>query len=506
MPENMQLLQMRGVSKSFPGVRALDHVDFDLNRGEVHVLLGENGAGKSTLMKILSGSYTCDEGEILIDGELVQFHSPIGALRGGVAMIYQELNPVPYMTIAENVFLGKEPKLTRQGLVDKKKMYVQTEALLQEFGMGYLHPKTEMIHLSVAETQMIEIIKAYSFHTKILIMDEPTSALADHEVEKLFQIMEMLKEKGVGIVYISHKMNEIFRCGDRITVFRDGKYVGTKNIRDIDQEEAIRMMIGRELINQFPKEEVPIGEVVLEVENLSDEGGRFVNVSFQLRRGEILGIAGLMGAGRSEIVETIFGVRRRKSGTIRINGKAVSNKNPAQAIRAGLALVTEDRKGTGLNLKSSVRENITICTLKQISRAGVLNVSKENKAVDGQIEALGIRTPFRNQIVNFLSGGNQQKVVVSKWLLAQPEVFIMDEPTRGIDVGAKSEIYQIMNHLAAQGKGIIMVSSELPEILGMCDRVLVMHEGTLTGNVQREHFSQEQIMRHATGIKEGAVE
>ena len=499
-----KLLTMKGIVKKFPGVLALDKVDFDLEEGEVHVLLGENGAGKSTLMKILSGSYQADEGEIKINGSPVRFHLPIDALRGGVAMIYQELNPVPHMTIAENVFLGKEITLANIGLVDKRMMYAATKERLSRFGLDYLSPDQKMIELSVAETQMIEIIRACSYKTKILIMDEPTSALADHEVEKLFAIIDILKYQKVGIVYISHKLDEIFRCGSRITVFRDGKYVATKKVSEVDRQEVIKMMIGRELVDQYPKKENNSGETILEIENLTDKKNRCRNINFSLHRGEILGISGLMGSGRTELVENIFGIRRHKSGSVKINGKTLNIKNPSSAIKAGIALVTEDRKGTGLNLKRSVRENITICTLSQISAFGVLNKKKEEARVDKQIAALGIKTPFRDQVVNYLSGGNQQKVVISKWLLTDPDVFIMDEPTRGIDVGAKNEIYNIIIDLAKQGKGIIIVSSELPEILGLCDRAVVLHEGDLAGILSRSEFSQEAIMHLATGTKEAS--
>ena len=500
-----RLLTMNGVVKKFPGVLALDKVNFDLKEGEVHILLGENGAGKSTLMKILSGSYHADEGEIRISGNPVRFNLPIDALRGGVAMIYQELNPVPHMTIAENIFLGKEIKLTPLGLVDKRKMHRVTKEYLSQFGLNHLNPGQKMLELSIAEIQMVEIIKAYSYKTKILIMDEPTSALADHEVEKLFSIMDMLKQQKVGIVYISHKLDEIFKCGDRITILRDGKYVGTSKISEIDRNGVIRQMIGRELTDQYPKKDNVAGEPIMEVENLTEGEDRCRNISFNLHSGEILGISGLMGSGRTELVETIFGIRKRKTGTIKIKGETLNIKKTSKAIKAGIALVTEDRKGTGLNLKNSVRENITICTLSQISTFGVLNKKKEEAVVDKQIETLGIKTPFRNQIINYLSGGNQQKVVVSKWLLASPDVFILDEPTRGIDVGAKSEIYNIIVDLAKQGKGIIIVSSELPEILGLCDRTLVLHEGDLAGILPRSEFCQEAIMKLATGTKEASL-
>ena len=493
---------MRNITKVFPGVKALDDVSFDLIAGEVHVLMGENGAGKSTLMKILSGSYHQDEGEISIDGEIVHFKSPIHALQHGVAMIYQELNPVPHMSIAENVFMGKEPKLFKLGLVDYKKMRSETAKLLDVFGMSYLNPKSLMSTLSVAETQMIEIIKAYSCDAKILIMDEPTSAITDHEVDKLFEITNMLKAKKVGIVYISHKMEELWRFGDRITVLRDGKYIDTKKVSDVDVDAVIRMMVGRDITQQFPKEEVELGEELLSVDNLSDVDGRFRNVNFELRRGEILGMAGLMGAGRTEVVETLFGIRKRKTGTIRIKGNEVVIKRPKDAMQNGFALVGEDRKGTGLNLKDSIRFNISICTLKAISQMGVVNGAKENVEVDRYIEKLRIKTPSREQKTIFLSGGNQQKVVVAKWLMTEPEIFILDEPTRGIDVGAKAEIHQIITELAKQGKGIIMVSSELPEVLGMSDRVLVMHEGNVSGILSKEEMDQEKIMHLATGEKE----
>jgi len=505
MSDSVKLLEMRQVSKAFPGVKALDDVSFDLIAGEVHVLMGENGAGKSTLMKILSGFYTCDEGEIVIDGERAQYNTPLGAIKHGVAMIYQELNPVPHMTIAENVFLGKELKRTKFGLVDRKKMNSETAGLLSAFGIDYMSPTDLMKSLSVAETQMIEIIKAYSFNAKNLIMDEPTSALSEHEVGKLFEIIGILKEKGVGIIYISHKMDEIWRCADRITVFRDGKHVGTRKTEETSVPEIIHLMVGRDLTQQIQKEEIPIGEVVFSVENLSDEKRRFQNVSFELHRGEILGIAGLMGAGRTEVVETIFGIRGKKSGVIKIHQQPISIKAPADAMRRGIALVGEDRKLMGLNLKGSVRFNISLCVLERFVKWGSVNNKKEIAAVDDSISALRIKTTGREQRVAFLSGGNQQKVVVAKWLLTEPDIFIMDEPTRGIDVGAKKEIYQIITNLARRQKGIIMVSSELPEILGLCDRVLVMHEGNVMGFLTRDEFCQEKIMHLATGAEEASA-
>jgi len=501
-PNSTKLLELKHISKSFPGVKALDDVSFDLMAGEVHVLVGENGAGKSTLMKIISGSYVCDDGEVLIDGKPVYYNTPIGALEHGVAMIYQELNPVPYMTIAENVFLGKERKLTRFGLADRKTMNRETAGLLADFDISYLSPTTLMESLSVAETQMIEIIKAYSFNARILIMDEPTSAITSHEVDKLFEIIQILKSRSVGIIYISHKMDEIRRCADRITIFRDGKYIVTKKTEEITIPEIISLMVGRDLTQQFQKTSVPIGEVVFSVEDLCDEKQRFKNVSFELHQGEIFGIAGLMGAGRTELVETIFGIRKRQSGVVRVRGQTVSIKAPSDARRCGIALVAEDRKGMGLNLKGSVRFNISLCVLNLFAKCGIINNKAEIAAVDQSIFALRIKAPSREQQVAFLSGGNQQKVVVAKWLLTEPDIIILDEPTRGIDVGSKAEIYQIIMELAGRHKGIIVVSSELPEILSISDRVLVMHEGTVTGILDRDEMSQEKIMQLATGGKE----
>ena len=494
------ILEMKNISKNFPGVKALDNVQFSLKAGEVHVLMGENGAGKSTLMKILGGLYHPDSGEIWINGINTRIHSPYDALERGIAMIYQELNSIPDMTIAENIYIGREPSLFRFGLLNKKKMNDDAIGMFPYLGLDF-NPKKRMGDLSVAERQMIEITKAISFKSKIIIMDEPTSAITDKEVDKLFEVIQKLKSDGVGIIYISHKMDEIFKIADRITVLRDGQYVDTKPASELDTDKLISMMVGREIKDQFPKQQSEIGEVVLSVRDFTKKG-QFENISFDLRVGEILGFAGLMGAGRTELVETIFGIRKPDSGEIYINNKKVNIKKPFDAIKNKIAIISEDRKGCGLNLKGTVRNNISIVTLKNYCKAGVLNKKSEKEAVDSSIRQLSIKTPSRDQIVDFLSGGNQQKVVVAKWILADAKIFILDEPTRGIDVGAKSEIHALLSTLAQNGKAVIMVSSELPEVLGMCDRVIVMHEGKATGELSREEMSQELIMKYATGHKE----
>jgi len=495
-----RILEMINICKSFPGVKALDNVNFDLYAGEVHVLMGENGAGKSTLMKILGGLYHPDNGEIRINGGGTRIHSPSDALNQGIAMIYQELNSIPDMTIAENIFIGREPSVFKFGILDRKRMNENAEKLFPQLGLKF-NPKKKIGSLSVAERQMIEITKALSFNSKIIIMDEPTSAITEKEVDRLFEVIQKLKASGAGIVYISHKMEEIFRIADRITVLRDGKYVDTKPAKDLTTDQLISLMVGREIKDQFPKLDAKIGEVVLSVKNLTKKG-QYNDISFELRTGEILGLAGLMGAGRTELVESIFGIRKADGGEVLIDGKKVEIKSPADAIKNGIAIVSEDRKGHGLNLKGTVKENISIVTLKNYSKIGVLRKKSEIKAVDQSIKQLSIKTPTRDQIVNYLSGGNQQKIVVAKWMLADAKIFILDEPTRGIDVGAKSEIHLLLSTLAQSGKAVIMVSSELPEILGMCDRVIVMHEGKLTGEIYRHEMNQERIMKHATGQKE----
>jgi inositol transport system ATP-binding protein len=489
------ILQMQDISKSFPGVLALNGVSFELRRGEVHVLIGENGAGKSTLMKILAGLYRKDGGTMLLDEREVDFSSPREAIRHGVAMIHQELTPIPDMSVAENIFLGREPM--RFGLVDKKQMARWTRDLLARLDVE-VDPGKLMRHLSVAQMQMVEISKAISYDPRIIIMDEPTSAITEEEVDNLFKVILKLKSEGVGIVYISHKLNEIYRIGDRITVLRDGTWVATEAATALDRNRLISLMVGREITEVFPKRPVPIGEIVLEVQSLGVDG-LFDDIGFSVRAGEIFGIAGLMGSGRTEVVETIVGLRKADRGAIHMNGSVVAIDSPRDSIGLGISLVSEDRKKLGLNLKGSVKENMTILRLDDLSRLGVISKSRENSLVDGEIRKLSIRTPDRNQKAMFLSGGNQQKVVIAKWLLNTPKVLIMDEPTRGIDVGAKAEIHRLIVEFAEKGMAVIMISSELMEIMGMADRVLVMHEGRSMGCLERAELSQESIMHLATG-------
>jgi len=496
------ILKMEGIIKSFPGVLALNGVSFELRRGEVHVLIGENGAGKSTLMKILAGLYRKDAGSVSLDGADLDFASPAEAIRNGVAMIHQELTPIPDMTVAENIFIGREP--LRFGLIDRKEMAKRTRELLKTLD-SCIDPHARMGDLSVAEMQMVEISKALSYNPRVIIMDEPTSALTEEEVENLFKVIVKLKDAGSGIVYISHKLNEIFRIGDRITVLRDGRKVDTRQASELGRNELISLMVGREITDVFPKRAVPIGEVVISVEGLGSKGS-FKGISFAVRAGEIFGIAGLMGAGRTEVVETIAGLRKAEAGTVSIDGTAVVIDSPRDSIRRGISLVSEDRKKIGLNLKGSIRENMTILQLDRLSHFGVMDTRAECAVVDSQIEKLKIKTPDRNRKTMFLSGGNQQKVVIAKWLLNSPRVLILDEPTRGIDVGAKSEIHKLIVDFAEKGMAVIMISSELPEVMGMADRVLVMHEGRSLGCLDRDQMTQEQIMHLATGHAGGCTE
>ncbi len=496
------LLEMKGVQKSFPGVRALCGVDLVVRSGTVHALIGENGAGKSTLMKILAGIYQPDEGSIRFKGEPVTITDPRASIDCGIAMIHQELSPIPEMSIAENVFLGREPVFGLTRIVDTRTMHRNTKALFAEIGME-VDPGRQMSDLSVAEMQMVEIVKAISYDSDLIIMDEPTSAITDREVEKLFEIIRTLTAKGKAVIYISHKLDELFVIADEITVMRDGAYITTQPAEEMSRQQLISLMVGRELRDIYPRLNSARGEVVLEVDNLAS-GDRFSNIDFKLHRGEILGIAGLMGAGRTELVETVFGFRKATAGSIRVNGEPVVIDSVRKAIDLGMALVSEDRKLFGLNLKASVKDNITLVDLARFCRLNqIIDFGAEKRAVDAQIRALGIKTPSRNQNVNSLSGGNQQKVVLAKWLLGEPDILILDEPTRGIDVGAKAEVHKIMAALAEAGKAVIMISSELPEILGMSHRVLVLHEGRKTGEFSREELDQEKIMACATGHQRG---
>lgn len=493
------LLSIKGACKRFAGVKALDNVCFDVNAGEVHVLMGENGAGKSTLMRVIDGIYKLDAGEIWLYGRKVSIHSPCEALLMGISMIHQELSNVLEMTVAENIFLGREPR--RFGLLDRSRMNQDACKVLERVHLS-VNPTTKMKKLSVAQMQMVEIAKAISYNARIIIMDEPTSAISEKEIEALFSIIEMLRRQSVGIVYISHRMNEVFRIADRITVLRDGVSMGTFPAKDLDSESLIALMVGRRLVNLYPPATAhAIGEEVLRVDHLRSLP-KLKDASFSLRAGEILGVGGLMGVGRSELLETLFGIRPQQGGEIRVFGKPVRIDSPATAIRNGIAFVTEDRKHSGLNLKTNVRNDISVVTLKNYCvLRQFIRPELENAAVDRSIEMLHIKTPSRTQKVVHLSGGNQQKVILARWLLSEPGIILMDEPTRGIDVGAKYEIYCIIKQLAESGKAIIMVSSEMPEIIGMCDRVIIMHEGRISGELSGERMNPNDMMKLAAGLE-----
>lgn len=489
------LIKAQGVRKEFPGVLALHDIDFDLRPGEVHVLLGENGAGKSTLIKIFSGLYAKDGGKIFVNGQETEIGSPREALKLGITTIYQEFNLVSTLTVAENIFLGKEKMKHR--LIDWKRMFSEADALLESLDM-HVDSHTLVRDLGVAEKQMVEIAKALSEQAKILILDEPTAVLTAREIEKLFSIIKNLRSQGVGIIYISHRLEEIPQIGDRITVLRDGALVGTIGIHEGDQGTWIRMMVGRELKDKFPIRQIQWGEELLRVENLSRHGV-LEDISFTLHRGEVLGISGLVGAGRTELGRAIFGADRISGGKISLKGKAITIGSPSDAIANGICYLPEDRKTHGVVLILSVRDNLTLASLDRLCSNNIINRKKEKKLADEFVLKLQIRTPDLNRKVMFLSGGNQQKVVIAKWLCAQSDLFIFDEPTRGIDVGAKVEVYHLMNELVRRGAGIIMISSELPEILGMSDHILVMRKGRVTGEYNREEATQEKILSRAWG-------
>ncbi len=490
------ILKMESISKSFSGVKVLDNVTFSLKKGEVHALMGENGAGKSTLMKILMGIYSLDEGSIVLQGKTINISNSRDAIEDGIAMIHQELNPILDMSVAENLFVGRE--ISTFGIVNKKAMLIESNKLFQELKIN-IDPTELMRNLSVAKMQMVEIVKAISLNAKIIIMDEPTSAITEKEVEVLFDRIRVLKNQGVSIIYISHKMDEIFKIADTITVLRDGKLVGSGRQEDLTKDDIISMMVGRQIKEVYPKTDTEIKQELLRVENLNARH-KIYNISFSLRAGEVLGIAGLMGSGRSELVETIFGISKHSSGKVFVGGKEISIKHPKDAIKYKIALITEDRKRTGLNLIASVEHNISIVGLKNLARFGLINKMKEAEVAERLIDELKIKTTDKNQKVMFLSGGNQQKVVLSKWLMNEPEIVIFDEPTRGIDVGAKRDIYLLIGELAKQGKGVIVISSEMPEVMGISDRVLVMCEGRISGQLDRKDFDQETIMRYASNF------
>ena len=498
------VLELKNIYKSFPGVKVLEDVTLQVRPGEVHALMGENGAGKSTLMKILMGIYKADQGSIFLEGKETVIHGPKDAMSKGISMIHQELNTVLDMEVAENVFVGRE--LLKKGfeklkIVDIARMREETGRYFREMNID-IDPRAKMRTLSVAEMQLVEIVKAISLNSRIIVMDEPTSAITEKEATVLFAQIERLKKQGVAIIYISHKMDEIFRISDTITVLRDGQWIGTKPAKELDNDMLIKMMVGRELTDIYPKDPVEIGDVILEVKNLS-RGKKVQDASFSLRKGEVLGIAGLVGAGRSELVETIFGLYPKTGGQIFLHGKEVHIKSAADAIKNKMALITEDRKQTGLNLIVSVKENIASVSIGKLSNHGIVNDKKINEVSEKYIKELKIKTPDGNAIVGNLSGGNQQKVVLAKWLLDEPDIIIFDEPTRGIDIGAKRDIYLLINNLAKEGKAVIVISSEMAEVMGICDRILVMAEGRINGEVQREEFSQEVIMGYASNITGG---
>jgi inositol transport system ATP-binding protein len=490
---------MQGITKRFPGVVALKDVQFKLKAGTVHSLMGENGAGKSTLMKILAGVYVLDEGQILLDGKPVSITNPRDGLANGIAMIHQELSFVPELTAAENIYLGRELR-NHLGMVSKQKMIEQAQQLFNKWSIT-INPAMAMKDLSVAQAQMVEIAKAIAFDARIIIMDEPTSAITDREVARLHDMIRALREAGTAIIYITHKMDEVFAISDEITVFRDGTWIATEPASKMNRESLIKLMVGRELTHLFPKIEVPIGEVILQVTGLN-RGPQVRDVTFNVRKGEILGLAGLMGAGRTETLETVFGIHAAESGTIEVHGKKVNIKAPHHAIAAGLGLLTEDRKKTGIMGVLSVRDNMSVASLTRsvtkLAKGGFLQKGEIERQCEDQRQALALKTPSLNQQIQNLSGGNQQKVLLSRWLLTDPDILIIDEPTRGIDVGAKSEIHRLMGELAKQGKAIIMVSSEMPEILGMSDRIAVMCEGRIAGELSRKEATQEKVMELAT--------
>lgn len=490
------ILVVNNLSKSFPGVKALEDVSLSVRRGTVHALMGENGAGKSTLVKIIIGIYQADSGTIFFDGEELKEHDIKASISKGISMIHQELNPIPQMTVAENIYLGREP-VKPPGLLDKKKMVDNTKKLLDSLGITNIVPDAKMGDLSVAKMQMVEIAKAISYNSKLIIMDEPTSAITETEVQQLFKIVNELKGEGVTFIFITHKMDEVFKITDHISVLRDGKYVGTEETGSLSNERLIAMMVGREITHMFPKTKAVKEDVILSVRNLT-KAGLFENISFDLRKGEILGIAGLMGAGRTEVVESLFGYRKIDSGEIYIHGKKVEIKSPQDAVKHGMALLTEDRKQTGLFLPLTVRDNMIVTSIEKFAARFWLNKRKIEGECNKLKEKLAIKTPSLNQLIANLSGGNQQKVLVARWLITDPDIFIVDEPTRGVDVGAKAEIHKLLNMLTQQGKAVIMISSELPEILGMSDRILVMHEGKITGELCGTVATQTKIMEYAT--------
>ncbi len=496
------LLEMRQITKVFPGVKALDNMNFNLKAGEVHVLLGENGAGKSTLMKVLAGAYSPDGGELYVSGKKIEKFNPIEAQKNGIGIIYQEFNLVPYLTVAENIFIDHMPKALGP-FVSKKKMHEEAKKILDDMNMNVdTHALANSI--PVAQQQMVEVAKALTHDIKILIMDEPTASLSDTEIEKLFDIVRQLTAKGIGVIYISHRLQEIPIIGDRITILRDGKYIATNNVKDITTDDIVKLMVGREITDLYKRDRQKPGEVVLKVEHLYSSKEKLEDINFELRRGEIVGLSGLVGAGRTELVRAIFHVDKYESGEITLFGEKISKKlTPKQVIDKGFSFLPEDRKRQGLSLILPISQNIVMASLEKLNPKGYINSAKEKSTVEKFIEDINVVTPSQNQLARNLSGGNQQKVVLAKWLCTEGDIIVFDEPTRGIDVGAKGEIYALMNELVKQGKAILMISSELPEVIGLSDRIYVMRNRKIVKEITSEEATQELIISYAM---EGARE
>lgn len=488
------LLRMEGIEKVFPGVRALDGVDLTVRAGTVHALMGENGAGKSTLMKCLFGVYAKDGGHIYLDGKEINFHHAKEALENGVAMVHQELNQALKRNVMDNMWLGRFPTVARGiPLTSEKKMYAATKEIFDRLGID-VNPRTIMGKLPVSKRQMVEIAKAVSYNAKVIVFDEPTSSLTEDEVEHLFRIINMLRDEGCGIIYISHKMKEILEISDEVTVMRDGKWIATRDAKDLTTDEIIKLMVGRELTNIYPPKTNKVGDVLLEVEHLTALYSKLTDVSFRAHRGEIIGVAGLDGSGRTELLENIYGTATRKSGTMTLDGKPIKNRSARESIKNGFALLTEERRATGIFGILNIRENATIASLDKDMKGPFLSEKKRKESTDWVIRSMRVKTPSQETKIRSLSGGNQQKVILGRWLLTDPTVLLLDEPTRGIDVGAKYEIYQLIIDLAAKGKTVLMVSGEMPELLGVCDRILVMSGGRLAGEVDAATATQEEIM------------
>lgn len=496
-----KLLELKKISKYFPGVKALESIDLDIYPGEIHGIIGENGAGKSTLIKILTGAHSNDEGKIFIEGKEIKINGPRDAMNYGITAIYQELNTIPHLTVAENVYLGRELKTSqRRGFLKIKEMIEKSKALLNDLGQN-IDTASNISKLGIGKQQMIEIAKALSINTKILIMDEPTSSLTDREVKELLRTVKELKAKGISVIYISHRLEEVMEICDTITVMRDGKKIETRSRNEVDSiDTLIKLMVGRSLEKQYPKIKVQIGEESLRVENLTKEGV-FKNINFNVHKGEIVAVAGLVGAGRTEVMRTIFGVDKYDSGNIYINGSKVNIKCPRDAMNLGIAFLTEDRKGQGLILDQDINYNVNISSLDKVKKRILLNIANMKERTIDNIKKLNIKPQKQDFIVGQLSGGNQQKVVIGKWLNTNANIFIIDEPTRGIDVGSKVEVYNVLNELIKKGAAVIMVSSELPEVLGISDRIFVMHEGEMKAEINIEEANQENIMHAATGGK-----